>query len=148
MKSELEKLLNEWSALSGLADCAANADSSYSLLFDNKFEVRLSQALRVIRLEADLGELPKERSDASAMLDELLSLQFAGSQDAAEVLAIDDETGRLVLFTCLQANRTNAQLFASALSQFVNGQEFWARQMKALRASALSPIRPMSVVHA
>ena len=148
MGSELKTVLEGWAALSGLADLTANADGSYSLMFDDRYEVRLSQTLRIIRLETDLGEVPKDRAVAGAMLDELLSLQLAGSQDAAEVLAIDDETGRLILFSCLQAHRTNAQLFATALSQFVNGQEFWMRQIKALRAPAPSSFTPMSVVHA
>lgn len=148
MGSELKKLLDEWATHSGLAGAVARADGSYFLLFDGKYEVRLSQALRIIRFETDLGELPKDRAAASAALDELMSLQLAGSQEAVEVLAIDDETGRLTLFNCLQAHRVNAQLFASALSKFVNGQEFWMRQLKALRAPALSPFTPASVIHA
>ncbi|MEM9618000.1 MAG: CesT family type III secretion system chaperone [Pseudomonadota bacterium] len=148
MHSELKELLEKWAALSGLVDFAANADGSYSLLFDGEYEVRLSQTLRVIRLEADLGELAKDRTAASAVLDELMLLQLAGGQSAAETLSIDDETGRLILFNCFQANRLTAQLFASALSQFVNAQEFWTRQLHELRAPALSSFTPMTVAHA
>ncbi|MEM8985350.1 MAG: CesT family type III secretion system chaperone [Pseudomonadota bacterium] len=144
----MKRLLEEWVTLSGLADIYANDNGSYTLLFDSRYEVRLCEALRVIRFEADLGDLPGDRTVASAVLDELLPLLLAGSQDAAETLAIDDETGRLVLFNCLQANRVSAQVFANALSQFVNGQEFWMRQIKTLRAPSLSPFTPMSVVHA
>lgn len=148
MEHELKDLLEEWAKLSKLAHLAGNADGSYCLLFDGEYEVRLSQYLRIIRIEADLGELPEDRTACGAMLDELMSLQLAESQDAAEILAVDDETSHLVLFANLQANRSSAQIFASVLSQFVNGQEFWTRQVKALSTPALSPFTPTSIVHA
>lgn len=148
MKIELEHFLEEWVTRSGLAEAASGADGGYYLLFDREYEVRLSQRLRIIQLETDLGELPNERSTAGTILDELMALQLAGSRETAEVLAVDDETGHLILFRALQAERLDSTLFAGALSQFVNGQEFWARQLKALRAPSSSPIAPMSIVHA
>ncbi len=148
MKSELEKFLEGWAKSTGLAEVASGTQGDYFLLFDNEYEVRLSQSLRLIRLEADLGEIQNDRSAASAMLDELMALQLACTRDAAEVLAIDDDTGRLVLFSDWQANRLNAELFAGALSQFVNGYEFWTREIKALRAPSASPLAPMAIVHA
>ena len=146
MRSELKHFLDDWAKRSGVADVASDISGAYYLLFDAQYEVRLSDEMRSIRMEADLGELPEDRRAATAILDELMALHLAGGQDASEVLAIDAETGRLILFNSLKTERLDPKLFARALSQFVNGLEFWARQLKALRTPSSSPIASPAIV--
>lgn len=148
MRRDLEYFLQEWVKRTGVGDLAKGVGGDFFLLFDQEYEVRLSQVMRTIRIEADLGKLSGDRSVIGAIFDELLSLQLAGIREAGEVLALDDETGSLILFNILQSQHMNTDVFATALSQFVNGQEFWMRQLKALRAPKAPPFTPLSVLHA
>ena len=146
MRSELKHYLEDWAERSGLTDVASDVSGVYYLLFDAQYEVRLSGEMRTICMEADLGELPDDRPAAGAMLDELLALHLASSQDTSEILAIDSETGHLVLFNYLKTERLNSQLFAHVLSQFVNGLEFWTRQLKSLRTPTPSAFAPPTIM--
>ena len=148
MAKDLEYFLQEWGARTRAVDLAKGVGGEYFLLFDHEYEVRLSQIMRTIRIEADLGKLSDDRAVVSATFNELMSLQLACSHDASEVLSLDDETDHLILFEILHADRIDTNLFSNALSQFVNGQEFWMRQLKALRSPAASPFVPLSIVHA
>ena len=148
MESELKILLKGWLRGRGIADVESNDRGDYTLLFDGEYEVQLSQLTRTITLEADLGSLSSDRAAASSVLDEIMRLQLADSKNAMEVLALDSEDNHLVLFRNLQAERLNAERFADALSEFVNGLEFWMRELKTLRAPAPSPMQTMTVVHA
>ena len=148
VKSELDILLEEWARRHRVAGLACDEFGNYSLLFDGQYEVRLTQPDRLIVIETELDKVPSDRATAGAVLDELMSLQLADCRDAAEVLALNNDTEHLILFRQLQADRTNAECLAEALSSFVNAQEFFSRRLKTLLAPALTPFMPMAVVHA
>ena len=148
MGKELKKCLDEWARRCGVSSADADDDGVRFLVFDNKYEIRLSQIGRTVYLAADLGRLPEGRAAAGTVLDRLMALQLSCSQGAAEVLALDDESANLVLFRRLEAGDLDLSYFDLALSHFVNELEFFKRQIDQLRQPHVSPFSPPAVVHA
>lgn len=129
MAGELDTVLARFAERHGLAKPQADANGRYFLLLDGELEVALLQGGDRIYLEGRLEPLPSDERKAEELLGRYLRLHLARLRDHQEVLGLEPDGARLVVFRQLSARALTVTEFEQALGDFANNLEFWTSRV-------------------
>ncbi|MEZ5581692.1 MAG: CesT family type III secretion system chaperone [Candidatus Competibacteraceae bacterium] len=145
MAGELDKLAAQFAERRQLNEPHRDEQGRYYFLFDGSLEVALFQTGDRIYLEGRLAPIPADNLQAEAVLTRNLKRHLARLRDKQEVLSMDPEDGRLVLFRQLSARSLSILDFEQAMESFVNGLAFWSEDAGS-RPQAAVPPPPMHML--
>jgi hypothetical protein len=139
MAGELDTLAAQFAERRQLNQPQRVEQGRYYFLFDGSLEVALFQTGDRIYLEGRLEAIPADNLQAEAVLTRNLKRHLARLQDKQEVLSMDPEDGRLVLFRQLPARSLSILDFEQAMEAFVNGLAFWSEDTGGRPQAATQP---------
>ena len=137
MARALNDLVGTWGETRGLSP-RADDDGRHFFVFDGDYEIALSQIGPRLNIEAELCAVPRQRQQAEALLEDLLSLQLAKAGDSVETLAIDPDSDKLVLYREVPIADLTDRAFADVLAEFVNALAVWSKKTESGQADAAS----------
>ncbi len=139
MAGELESLLSVFTQQRGMVKPGSDEHGRYYFLFDGDLEVCLFQTGERIYMEGDIGALPPDPVRTEAFLRGRLRRNLARLGDRHEVLSIDPDSDRLVLFRQLPARKLSNLDFDRAMEDFVNALTFWDTETETVSREAVAP---------
>jgi hypothetical protein len=88
-----------------------------------------------------ITEVDPDPDKAKDQMRELLQANLAWMKARGEVVAMEPESGRIILSLSLKTADLDAARFEERMEGFVNGLEFWLARAKKMSAPAASPFQ-------
>jgi len=141
MDGELDSLAGQFAARHDLQAPSRDEHGRYHFLIDGELEIALFQHGNQILIEGQLQPLPDGRNEAGALLEQSLRRHLGRLRDHQEVLSLDPDDDRLVLFRQLGARGLSLADFDQAIGDFANGLAFWQQVSRAPARPARLPMQ-------
>lgn len=124
-RAKADVLVAEMAAAMGIPELALDADGTLTLDMDDRFLVTIGvdEPANALTLMAPL--LGTEGPKPKALLEEALVGNFMWQGTLGATLAIDEETGTMVLHRRLPLDGLKLQELEQAIEQFVDATEAW-----------------------
>ena len=101
-------------------------DGSYQFFVDDRYTVTcLPAAGNTLIITAELTALPQDEWQKKDFLLDILKVNLARMYFQNEVLSLDPETKKLVLFNRISLTNLKVEQFIILFEQFLNTLEFW-----------------------
>ena len=141
MNGELDSLAAQFAARHDLQPPSRDEEGRYHFLIDGDLEIALFQHGHKIVLEAQLQPLPGGRNEVGPFLEQSLRRHLGRLRDHQEVLSLDPDDDRLVLFRQLSAPGLSVVDLDQAIGDFANGLAFWQHVSRAPDRPARLPMQ-------
>ena len=123
---KFEELIKEFSERLNIELPPRREDSSYQFFIDNRYTVTcLPASGNTFIITAELTDLPQDEIAKKEFLSDILKVNLARMYIQNEILSIDPETKKIILFNRISLDNLDVNHFISFFEQFLNTLEFW-----------------------
>ena len=141
---EFDRLIKAFAEQMGAGDMSPEDGGHYLLTFDGRLNVRCLRAGKEkMIISGKVGELPQDERQTDDFLRRLLHINLARMKNQKEVLSIEPEDGRLILFRPVATEEMSVERIMDIMEGFLENMEFWCDTAGEQPKTAPHPFFPM-----